>query len=78
MVVNRGMGGPARDAGFTDVREVEVWQQVQLGPLRITAAPAKHGVPEVTFVLQGTDRTVFLAPTPCAFLNWMRSLRAFP
>jgi L-ascorbate metabolism protein UlaG (beta-lactamase superfamily) len=59
MVVKRGMGSRARDAGFTNVREVEPWEQVEVGPLQVTAAPAKHGVPEVTFVLQGAGRTVF-------------------
>jgi L-ascorbate metabolism protein UlaG (beta-lactamase superfamily) len=44
-VVKRGMGARARQAGFTDVREVEPWEQVQLRPVQITAAPAKHGVP---------------------------------
>jgi L-ascorbate metabolism protein UlaG (beta-lactamase superfamily) len=44
MVVKRGIGSKAHDAGFTDVREVEPWEQVQLGPVRVTAAPAKHVV----------------------------------
>ena len=78
MVVNRGMGGQARDAGFTDVREVEVWQQVHLGPLRITAAPAKHGVPEVTFVLQGADRTVFFGADTVRIPELDEVARRFP
>ena len=59
MVVRRGMGKAARKAGFTDIREIEPWQEVALGPVRVTAAPAKHGVPEITFVLQGSGKTVF-------------------
>jgi L-ascorbate metabolism protein UlaG (beta-lactamase superfamily) len=78
MVVTRGMGGRARDAGFTDVREIEVWQQVQLGPLRITAAPAKHGVPEVTFVLQGADRTVFFGADTVRIPELDEVARRFP
>jgi L-ascorbate metabolism protein UlaG (beta-lactamase superfamily) len=58
-VVKRGMGAKARQAGFTNVTEVEPWEQMSIGGLRITAAPARHGVPEVTFVLQGAGSTVF-------------------
>lgn len=58
-VVKEGMGAKARQAGFTNVIEVEPWQQVTAGSVRITAAPAKHGVPEVTFVIEGSGTTVF-------------------
>lgn len=58
-VVKRGMGPKARRAGFTTVTEVEPWEQVSIGGLRITAAPARHGVPEVTYVIQGSGTTVF-------------------
>jgi L-ascorbate metabolism protein UlaG (beta-lactamase superfamily) len=46
-------------AGFTNVTEVEPWDQVSVGGLQITAAPARHGVPEVTFLIQGGGTTVF-------------------
>lgn len=59
LVVGRGMAARARGAGFTSVTEVEPWQEVAVGGLRITAAPAKHGVPEVTYVIQGAGLTVF-------------------
>ncbi|MFI5733731.1 MBL fold metallo-hydrolase [Kribbella sp. NPDC051587] len=49
----------ARAKGFTDVRVVEAWEAVSVGELTVTAAPAKHGVHEVTFVLQAGGRTVF-------------------
>jgi L-ascorbate metabolism protein UlaG (beta-lactamase superfamily) len=58
-VVKRGMGEKARQSGFTNVTEVEPWEQVSVGGLRITAAPARHGVPEVTFIIQGAGSTVF-------------------
>ncbi len=58
-VVKRGMGQKAKRAGFTHVTEVEPWEEVSIGDLRITAAPARHGVPEVTFVIQGAGTTVF-------------------
>jgi L-ascorbate metabolism protein UlaG (beta-lactamase superfamily) len=58
-VVKRGLGPKTRQAGFTNVTEVEPWEEVSLGDLRITAAPARHGVPEVTFVIRGAGTTVF-------------------
>jgi L-ascorbate metabolism protein UlaG (beta-lactamase superfamily) len=58
-VVKRGMGDKARRAGFTAVTEVEPWEEVSVGGLRVTAAPARHGVPEITFVVQGSGTTVF-------------------
>jgi len=59
IVVKRGIGDKARKAGFTDVREVDAWESAAIGPITVTAAPAKHGVPEVTFVLEGFGRTVY-------------------
>jgi L-ascorbate metabolism protein UlaG (beta-lactamase superfamily) len=52
---------PARKAGFTDVRALEPWQAAQVGDLTITAAPGKHGVYEVTFVISGGGRSVYFA-----------------
>src|SRR5688572_6962211 len=52
----------ARDAGFTNVHGLEPWQEAKAGEgdgLKITAAPAKHGVPEITFVLQAYGFTVY-------------------
>lgn len=49
----------ARAAGFTDVRRLKAWDATTVGGLRITAAPGKHGVHEVTYVLQGGGRTVY-------------------
>jgi L-ascorbate metabolism protein UlaG (beta-lactamase superfamily) len=58
-VVKRGMAARARQAGFTNVTETEPWEQVTIGGLEITAAPARHGVPEITFVIKGASKTVF-------------------
>jgi L-ascorbate metabolism protein UlaG (beta-lactamase superfamily) len=59
MLVPVGLAARARRAGFVDVRELEPWQSVRIGPLRITAAPAAHGVAEITFVIEGKGRTVY-------------------
>jgi L-ascorbate metabolism protein UlaG (beta-lactamase superfamily) len=57
--VVRGLAEPVRAAGFRNVIELDPWQSTQLGPVRVTAAPAKHGVPEITFVMQADGQTVF-------------------
>jgi L-ascorbate metabolism protein UlaG (beta-lactamase superfamily) len=57
--VKRGTGGKARRVGFENVTELDPWETVDLGPVRVTAAPAKHGVPENTYVLEAGGFTVF-------------------
>lgn len=59
MAVKRGLGATARSYGFTDVTELDAWETTDLGPVRVTATPAKHKVPEVTFVLEGAGSRVF-------------------
>jgi L-ascorbate metabolism protein UlaG (beta-lactamase superfamily) len=49
----------ARDKGFRDVRAIEAWEGTAVGDLTVTATPGKHGVHEVTFVIQAAGRTVF-------------------
>ena len=58
-LVGPDMVDAARAAGFTDVRELRPWESVSIGPLTITAAPAAHKVPEITFVIQANGSTVY-------------------
>jgi L-ascorbate metabolism protein UlaG (beta-lactamase superfamily) len=51
----------ARKAGFTNVRALEPWQSARVGDLTIAAAPGKHGVYEVTYVISGGGRSVYFA-----------------
>ncbi len=52
--------GEARKHGFGNVTPLEPWQNAEVGRVSITAAPAKHGVPEVTYVLRsGSDAVYF-------------------
>lgn len=53
------MADAARKAGFTNVHELAPWQSGQAGTLTITAAPGAHGVPEITYVVQGGGNTVY-------------------
>ena len=57
--VGPNMVNAARAAGFTNVRELRPWETATVGPLTITAAPAAHKVPEVTFVIQANGSTVY-------------------
>jgi L-ascorbate metabolism protein UlaG (beta-lactamase superfamily) len=57
--VKRGTGAKARVVGFTHVTELDPWETTQLGPVKVTAAPAKHGMPENTYVLEASGFTVF-------------------
>ena len=59
VVVPETVAAQARDHGFTDVRMLAPWQRTEIGDVTVTAAPAKHGVPEITYVLQGGERTVY-------------------
>jgi L-ascorbate metabolism protein UlaG (beta-lactamase superfamily) len=49
----------AWDKGFRDVRVIEAWEATTVGDLTVTATPGRHGVHEVTFVIQAGGRTVF-------------------
>jgi L-ascorbate metabolism protein UlaG (beta-lactamase superfamily) len=51
----------ARRAGFTDVRALEPWQAARVGDLAITAAPGKHAVYEITFVIAAGEHSVYFA-----------------
>ena len=57
--VGPNMVAAARTVGFTNVRELRPWESANVGPLTITAAPAAHGVPEITFVIQANGSTVY-------------------
>jgi L-ascorbate metabolism protein UlaG (beta-lactamase superfamily) len=49
----------AASKGFTNLRTIEAWESATVGELTVTATPAKHGVHEVTFVIEAHGRTVF-------------------
>jgi L-ascorbate metabolism protein UlaG (beta-lactamase superfamily) len=57
--VKRGTASKARQAGFSQVVELEWWESTHLGPFLVTATPARHSVPENTYILQSADWTVY-------------------
>jgi L-ascorbate metabolism protein UlaG (beta-lactamase superfamily) len=61
MFVAGPVASRARAAGFTNVRGLQQWQAATAADLTITAAPGKHGVYEITFVITGGGRSVYFA-----------------
>ncbi len=59
MAVKRGIGAFARQVGFSNIVEMDAWETTSLGPVTVTAAPGKHGVPEITYLLQAGGATVY-------------------
>lgn len=59
LVVKRGMAEAAHAVGFTNITEIEPWETAIIGSVKVTATPAKHGVPENTYVLEANGYTVF-------------------
>ncbi|MHB1928075.1 MAG: MBL fold metallo-hydrolase [Acidimicrobiales bacterium] len=57
--VKRGLAAKVRKAAFTNVTELDPWETASLGSITVTAAPAKHKVPEVTLPLEADGHTVF-------------------
>ena len=61
LVVAGPVAEMARKAGFGNVQAIEPWQSAQVGDLTISAAPGKHGVYEVTYVISGGGRSAYFA-----------------
>jgi L-ascorbate metabolism protein UlaG (beta-lactamase superfamily) len=61
LVVPHSVGQMALDHGFRNVTVLEPWESVDLGDVKVTAAPGKHAVYEITFIIQGGSETVYFA-----------------
>ena len=61
MIVAGPVAAKARAAGFTSIRVLDPWQATAVKDLTVTAAPAKHAVYEITFVISGGGRSVYFA-----------------
>jgi L-ascorbate metabolism protein UlaG (beta-lactamase superfamily) len=59
IVVIRGAEETARQVGFRNVIGMEAWETTTFGPITVTAAPGKHSVPEITYLLQAGGLTVY-------------------
>jgi L-ascorbate metabolism protein UlaG (beta-lactamase superfamily) len=78
MLLKRGLAAKARAAGFHNVRELDAWESTTLGPLTITAAPGKHKVPEITFVLEGLGVTAYFGADTLLVPELREVARRFP
>lgn len=59
VAVKRGIAQTARKFGFSNVIEMDAWETTSFGPISVTAVPGKHGVPEITYMLQASGFTVY-------------------
>jgi L-ascorbate metabolism protein UlaG (beta-lactamase superfamily) len=57
--VKRGIAKAARKAGFKNVTELDAGETTTLGPVRVTATPAKHAAPEITCILSASGFSVY-------------------
>jgi L-ascorbate metabolism protein UlaG (beta-lactamase superfamily) len=78
IAVPRGLGDRVRAVGFPNVTELDPWQNATLGPVHVTAAPAKHSVREITFVLQAEGSTVFFGADTLRIAALDEVARRFP
>jgi L-ascorbate metabolism protein UlaG (beta-lactamase superfamily) len=58
-IVKRGTARKARRAGFSQVAELDWWESTHLGSFLVTATPARHSVPENTYILQSAGFTIY-------------------
>jgi L-ascorbate metabolism protein UlaG (beta-lactamase superfamily) len=78
VIVKRGTAAPARRNGFDAVTELDPWESIEVDGVRITAAPALHGVPENTYVIEGGGRTVFFGADTLRIPELDEVARRFP
>jgi len=78
MAVKRGIAQTAREVGFTNVIEMDAWETTSFGPITITAIPGKHGVPEITYMLQARDLTAYFGGDTLLIPEFGEILRRFP
>jgi L-ascorbate metabolism protein UlaG (beta-lactamase superfamily) len=61
LVVPNTVGQMAVDHDFRNVTVLEPWESTKIGDVTVTAAPGKHGVYEITFILQSFGETIYFA-----------------
>ncbi len=61
LVVPKTVVEQARMHGFDNIHSLEPWQSKDLGGVTVTAVPGKHGVYEITFILQHGPESVYFA-----------------
>jgi L-ascorbate metabolism protein UlaG (beta-lactamase superfamily) len=68
IVVPRNVGGLVQHLGFARVHELDVWESMQLGPVRVTMTPAHHWGARMLadshrgfggYLIEASGRTIF-------------------
>jgi hypothetical protein len=77
-IVARGMAVKARRAGFTNVTEVEQWEQASVGALQITATRPGTGYPRSPMSSRARAPLCSSGPTRCASPNSIGSPSGSP
>lgn len=78
MVLPKGLKAKATRAGLTNVQEVAPGDVVKVAGLTISVVPGKHGVPEVTYVVQNDAFTVYFGGDTLLIDPLIAALKKFP
>lgn len=87
IVVPTGVGNLVHDLGFNIVHELEEWEQIQLGPLRVSLTPCHHWGARLLhdqhrgfggFVIEANGRSVFHCGDSAYFQGFEEIGKRFP
>ena len=87
IVVPTGVGNLVHDLGFNIVHELEEWEQIQLGPLRVSLTPCHHWGARLLhdqhrgfggFVIEANGRSVFHCGDSAYFSGFSEIGKRFP
>ncbi len=78
IAVIRGAEETARQVGFSNVIGMDAWETTTFGPITVTAAPGKHSVPEITYLLQTGGLTVYFGGDTLLIPELSEIPRRFP
>jgi L-ascorbate metabolism protein UlaG (beta-lactamase superfamily) len=78
IAVIRGAEETALQVGFSNVIGMGAWETTTFGPITVTAAPGKHSVPEITYLLQAGGLTVYFGGDTLLIPELSEVPRRFP
>ncbi len=87
IVVPTGVGNLVHDLGFHTVHELDEWEQVQLGPLRVSLTPCAHWGARMLhdshrgfggFVIEANERSIFHCGDSAYFSGFEEIGKRFP
>jgi len=78
MFVKKGIASVATAAGFTNVTELDHWDVAHIDDIIITATPAKHMIPENTYIIQQGTSTIFFGADSLLIPEFTQIAEKFP